>query len=43
MVNRGWLPREQINVELEKGKKRPDSQVKSIDAILRMPEKVQIL
>lgn len=43
MVNRGWLPREQIDVELQKGKNLPDSEVKELDAILRLPESVCFL
>uniref|UniRef100_A0A183BVU2 NADH dehydrogenase [ubiquinone] 1 beta subcomplex subunit 6 n=1 Tax=Globodera pallida TaxID=36090 RepID=A0A183BVU2_GLOPA len=39
MVNRGWVATESIDLELEKGKQRPESELKELSAIVRRSEK----
>ena len=43
MVNRGWLPREKIPIELELGRRVGESEDPvELDAIVRKQEKVQL-
>uniref|UniRef100_A0A914H330 SURF1-like protein n=1 Tax=Globodera rostochiensis TaxID=31243 RepID=A0A914H330_GLORO len=39
MVNRGWVATESIDLELEKGKQSPESELKELNAIVRRTEK----
>lgn len=42
MVNRGWLPADKVDSEMEKGRKLKLSGLKELNAIVRSGEKVSI-